>query len=440
MILFQAVWLFGGEHHVEHDQPALKNDLWRLDLDTWKWSLVHNGTAGNMSTVPESRQLASACGIQNSYFVLFGGLNEHEEALSDTWIYYMKDKKWYKLNEIREKLMYSHENEGEYPGPKGDASSWCYNYTYMFVFGGFGKEQQLSHEMWKFDLEELTWKQTESSEKLPKDGDFVKYLPYPRGRSGTTKWTVEDELYMFGGNIMDKNVRSKHLMIGNSGDLWKYSIRNDKWTYLMGPQEPCKQATNYGSKGKASPESYPGCRRQAASWVDLHNNLWMFGGDGIDNSQESLSVFTHSRLLSDLWYYDVDNWLWTWKGGSEAGDRQGNYGNVGKSSDHTIPGSRCESVSWGNASIFYLFGGVGHDGNGKDGYLNDIWKLDVSHDAAILQNAPEPAQVFAVIIVGISLVAILSFIFVLLRGSFADNQKEKSRGKYKRLDQEELVQ
>ena len=409
--------MFGGEFHVDNSQPGLKNDLWKYSMSSKSWSMIHNGTGENIQDIPDHRQLAAACSLAETYFVVFGGLGTGEKVLNDTWIFYAHDSKWYTLENFRIKVGASNSSVGSGPAARGDMAAWCSD-EYMYVFGGFNEHTGLHHDLWKFSLSTLSWTQTKSSAELPADHEFVKHLTYPSGRSGATTWISGKKLFMFGGNIMEKNVRSKHMMVGNTGDLWEYDISEDLWSYHIGPRKVCTTAGRYGELGSASALNKPGCRRRAAAWSDMEGNLWMFGGDGIDSSQASLSVFSHSKLLSDVWYYNLETGMWAWKGGEKSGDQKGKFGKKGQSSDDNLPGSRCESVSWMMENYLYLFGGVGHDAYGKDGYLNDIWQLDVHLDQSLYRNAPTAGPVFAMIFFSLGLVIFISVLYLFSRRYF----------------------
>ena len=66
---------------------------------------------------------------------------------------------------------------------------------------------------------------------------------------------------------------------------------------------------------------------------------------------------------------------WTWIGGSSAPNSIGVYGIQGTASVVNMPGSRYGSMSWvDTAGQLWLFGGVGSDGAGGYGSLNDLWR------------------------------------------------------------------
>lgn len=422
--------MFGGEFHVEKNSPQLKNDLWKFSMVTMSWSMVHNGTA-DIDAVPQPRQLAAGCGLLNGYFLLFGGLDSNENVLGDTWIYYIPDKQWYILDNFRSKVGASNATLGIEPEPRGDMAVWCSGYE-MFIFGGFNENNGVHHDLWQFSLQSLSWTQSKSSAKLPADHDFVKHLKQPSGRSGATTWVSGDRLLMFGGNIMENNLRSKHMMVGYAGDLWEYDKQMDSWEYFGGSIKVCSTATVFDDLGIPSENMHPGCRRRAAAWIDHNENLWMFGGDGIDDSQESLSVFKHSKLLSDIWFYDLQLHMWTWKGGEKSGDKQGKFGGLDEASMDTLPGSRCETVVWRIWDNFYLFGGIGHDSNGKDGYLNDIWKLDVHLDRSVDIDSPHAGAVFGMIFFSVGLVTVVSGLYLFSR-RYLQSLAASNEGQYRRI-------
>lgn len=429
----KAVWMFGGEYHVENSLPQLKNDLWRFDLLTTTWTIIHDGISNSTEEVPSPRQLAAGCGLQGTYFVIYGGLGADEKVLGDTWIYYFQHNQWYRLDDFKIKIGVKNSTDDKSPEPRGDMSVWCEREE-MHVFGGFRDDSSLlglHHDMWKLSLSTLLWSESKQSAKLPSDHDFIENLSYPAGRSGATTWVADDRLFMFAGNIKENNPRSKHLNMGNSGDLWEYKKTEDMWVFLGGSKSVCTSAAKYGSLGVPSPTIYPGCRRRAATWVDSQKNLWMFGGDGIDD-QSSVSVFEHSKLLSDIWFYDLHSLRWTWKGGPKSGNQGGKFGDRGQSSKDFLPGPRCESVVFSVWNYFYLFGGIGHDVNKKDGYLDDIWKLDVSLDTAVKQNAPHPGQVFGIILLGLALTLMVFTLFCLSRKYFLTRQS-LNKAEYKRI-------
>lgn len=140
------------------------------------------------------------------------------------------------------------------------------------------------------------------------------------------------------------------------------------WTRMTGSSSPGQPGT-YGTKGVPSPSNVPGARVRGATWVDPSTgDLMLFGGSG-------LSAGRGESTLGDLWKFDGTNW--TWVNGSNTGTQPGAYGSPGEKSLSNLPGSRAGAAFAQDANgNLYLFGGLGHDGGGSHGYLNDLWKYD----------------------------------------------------------------
>jgi hypothetical protein len=133
----------------------------------------------------------------------------------------------------------------------------------------------------------------------------------------------------------------------------------------------------YPGPGIPASALVPGARWGTATWTDQAGNLWLFGGNGNNDSS--------TGLLNDLWEFNASAYLnqnppilttypgqWTFvsAGGSRLINQQGIYSGGTK-----VPGARVNSVTWvDNAGNFWLFGGYGFDGSGNEGYLNDLWE------------------------------------------------------------------
>jgi N-acetylneuraminic acid mutarotase len=66
---------------------------------------------------------------------------------------------------------------------------------------------------------------------------------------------------------------------------------------------------------------------------------------------------------------------WTWIGGSASAGDSGVYGSLNTPAATNLPGARQGAATWRDASgNLWLFGGLGVDGVGNTGYLNDLWR------------------------------------------------------------------
>jgi len=118
----------------------------------------------------------------------------------------------------------------------------------------------------------------------------------------------------------------------------------------------------------------PGARIASVSWADSSGNLWLFGGVGYDSAGLD-------GELNDLWEYIPTNPFreWTWIGGSKTANAVGVYGTLGLAAADNMPGGRQNAASWiDSAENLWLFGGDGNDGTGKEGFLNDLWKFNLT--------------------------------------------------------------
>jgi hypothetical protein len=121
-----------------------------------------------------------------------------------------------------------------------------------------------------------------------------------------------------------------------------------------------------GTQGLAASNNVPGARQVAVGWIDVHGNLWLFGGYGYD----SAGVLGE---LNDLWKYSAGEW--TWMTGSNLIGQVGTYGTQGVTASSNVPGAREFGVSWTDASgNFWLFGGAIAPGGAPA--LNDLWRYE----------------------------------------------------------------
>ncbi len=72
---------------------------------------------------------------------------------------------------------------------------------------------------------------------------------------------------------------------------------------------------------------------------------------------------------------------WVWAAGSDTvgAAMSGSYGTLGVPSATNLPGGRSGALSWTDQQgQFWLMGGLGYDSGGNYGYLNDLWKFNVT--------------------------------------------------------------
>ncbi len=184
----------------------------------------------------------------------------------------------------------------------------------------------------------------------------------PGDRDGTENWVdAQGDLWVFSGIPPYASMAG-----GMPSDMWMYDPATSEWTWESGPQG-AGSAGVYGTKGVPAATNLPGGRIDGSTWVDASGNLWMFGGYGED-------VNGAAEVLDDLWMYAPATGQWTWEGGPDTGNASGVYGTRGTAAATNLPGARDAATAVLDASgDVWLFGGVGNDSTGTDGYLNDLW-------------------------------------------------------------------
>src|SRR5579885_3432517 len=137
------------------------------------------------------------------------------------------------------------------------------------------------------------------------------------------------------------------------------------WTWMSG-SSVVNQLGVYGTQGVTLPTNVPGARVNSVSGFDKSGTFWLFGGYGNDSSS------VQGGDLNDLWSYSGGQW--TWISGSNLAEQPGNYGTIQIPAPSNVPGARYQGVSWTDRDgNLWVFGGLGIDGTGTRGRLNDLW-------------------------------------------------------------------
>jgi N-acetylneuraminic acid mutarotase len=279
---------------------------------------------------------------------------------------------------------------GNIPAGRGAAASWTDRTGNFWLFGGNcydgGEEDGYLNDLWEFNPATNLWAWMGGSSSLPSD-NFGQPGIYgtlgtpaaeniPGGRDQPATWTDQSgNLWLFGGYGFDAIGQ-----VGWLNDLWMFNPTVNQWTWMGGssvvPIAGGGTAGVYGTLGTPAAGNFPGSHLEASSWTDNKGNLWMFGGEGYDANGTP-------GYLNDLWAFNPLTNQWAWMGGSNVvGSNDGPpgvYGTLGTPSSGNIPGGRFGAGSWTDQhDKFWLFGGSGMDGDGIEGYLNDLWEFDPS--------------------------------------------------------------
>ena len=181
----------------------------------------------------------------------------------------------------------------------------------------------------------------------------------PGARYGSVSWTDSSgNFWLFGGLGYDSAGAT-----GSLNDLWEY--RAGQWIW-KGGSDTINTSGTYGTKGLAAADNIPGARFAAISWLDSSGSVWLSGGQGRDSAGTE-------GLLNDLWVYA--NGQWAWVSGADTVNATGTYGTKGSAAAGNVPGARFAGNSWIDSSgDLWLFGGLGYDSTGAQGFQNDLWK------------------------------------------------------------------
>jgi hypothetical protein len=376
------LWLFGGDVRIgSFGATYLLNDLWRFDGIYWTWMSGSNaafsspsyGMMGSPATsnVPGPRVGAVSWTDSAGNFWLFGG-SGNSGYLNDLWRFDGLYWTWMSGSSAPQQLgVYGTMGSpapSNVPGARGYGVSWTDSADNLWLFGGLGPDgtglSARLNDLWKFDG--INWAWMSGSNTFDQICFYgTKGSPGasngPGARVGSVSWTDSaDNLWLFGGSGHAGATASREKL----NDPWRFDGTN--WTWMSGGDTVLNPGV-YGTLGLPDAANVPGARSGAVSWTDSTDNLWLFGGNGMDDGSGS----PYGGRLNDLWRFDGTNW--TWMSGDSTNNSPGIYGTMGSPAASNVPGARRDSVAWvDRAGYVWLFGGVGYDGTLTE--FNDLWR------------------------------------------------------------------
>jgi galactose oxidase-like protein len=136
---------------------------------------------------------------------------------------------------------------------------------------------------------------------------------------------------------------------------------------------------NYGTILVEAPTNVPRSRNECnASWTDLNNNLWLFGGHVYNPN----NVNCH---MGDMWKYDASANEWTWMKGQNVFDQPATYGTIMVPDPANNPTARAVYCKWkDNADNLWFFGGA----NSLGSTFNEMWRFTISTNNWTWMNGP----------------------------------------------------
>jgi N-acetylneuraminic acid mutarotase len=256
------------------------------------------------------------------------------------------------------------ENSTNVPSGRYGAASWIDANGNFWMFGGHDSQSNNFNDLWKFNSVTSRWTWISGSNSANASGNYgtkgaAASDTTPGARYGAVTWRDSNgNFWLFGG-------------FGPFNDLWKFNPSTNQWTWINGSNVGSARG-DYGTKGVSASSNVPGARMNAISWIDSTNNLWLFGGTGIDSNNQN-------KVLNDLWKFNPSTEQWIWMSGSNIGNQSGVYGTQGAAASGNVPGAHEDSMSWmDNAGNLWLFGGGGYPESGPYSLLDDLWKFTPS--------------------------------------------------------------
>ncbi len=294
------LWLFGGEGYNSTNMWEYLNDLWKYDGTNWTW--VSGDDTGNQAGIygtkgtadPSNKPGSHRCSISwidsSNNLWLFGGSGYDSTGtfgkLNDLWKYDGTNWTWVSGDNIVSQAgVYGTKgiaNPSNKPGSRGYAASWIDSSNNLWLFGGIGYDSTgtvgtgFLNDLWKYDGTNWIWisgDDTRYHAGVYGTKGIASTSNKPGSRGYAVSWIdSNNNLWLFGGWGYDNAGTGGYL-----NDLWKYDGTN--WTWISGNNIGDKVGI-YGTKGIAGTSNKPGSREGAVSWIDLNNNLWLFGGLG----------------------------------------------------------------------------------------------------------------------------------------------------------------
>lgn len=399
---YDNLWLFGGYGYDKNGNLGELSDLWFYNraANLWSWmsgkDVVNSNGNYGVKTVPAADNLPSGrqsatiwYDRENHAIYVFGGyglpaIGTSKGRLNDVWKFNILTQQWsweHGANSINSDGLYG--SLGEFnvtnlPPSRIGALGWSDSHNHFYLMGGAAvNSADRFSDLWKYKPAEREWAFIKGSSALNVGGVYPPVNTstpeaMPGARANSVTWTnfTTDRLYLFGGQGVPA---SGGLGTNALADLWSFDTTGLNWTFHKGMTGGNGSGV-YVTKGVPSDNGYPSSRIGATGGGTIGGKGFIFGGNG--------RTYSHSfnAVNNEVWTYDASGNRFTWESGDYTTDVNGVHGAVNATHASYKPGARYGAASWSvGTSHMYLFGGTGYSfGTNGNGYLNDLWRYDVS--------------------------------------------------------------
>lgn len=361
---------------------GLHNSLWKYDMLTNEWTWMKGTIFTNRPGFYGKKGIESVDNIpvckrntflwnENGTIKTFGGRGT-QGATVEFWDYNTTTNNftWVDGKSLSFKLAYGAQNASYIDDPNvpsvfnlpgtNTTMKWGEKGSKFWYMTGYGSASAgVNGGMWEYDVATSTnYRIVEDIDHLGNYGQLgipaATNIP-PQRENGCT-WETTTKLYLMSGiyNGVYYN------------DFWVFDKTTKQWTWINGAKNNETPLSQYGPIGVASTTNYPRSRREAITWVDEDENLWLFSG-----------VNSDSYYLNDFWKYDTVNNTWILMGGS-----QNNCSATAPFFVDTYPPFLSLATAWSAGSNLFFYGGTtliksATSNSLTTGFSTDIWKYNI---------------------------------------------------------------
>ncbi len=238
------LWLYGG-YGYDGVTSGILNDTWKYDPSSNQWTWVNGdstidqqaiyGAKGvaNTTNKPGARYSATSWNDENGLVWIFGGYGYDSNGpgyLNDLWKYDPSINQWTWVsgdNTVDQTAVYGAQgvvNNTNKPGARQLCSSWIDITGALWLFGGFGYDNNTSgylNDLWKYNPGNNQWVWVKGDSTVDQPGVYgilglANASNKSGARTGSVSWTDGvGTLWLFGGYGYDGTTS------GMLNDLWK---------------------------------------------------------------------------------------------------------------------------------------------------------------------------------------------------------------------------